>query len=515
MIATQVLWTTDNNVISTPTGGWPTLKFHLLSWVLSFHQLSKYYPSTTLITDTYGSHILIDLLKLPYNSVSTILQTYDIPYPKLWVLKKIHSFANQNQPFINVDSDAYLFKPLSDSFSKADLIAQNSEFNHPYYTDTAEAVRNFPYLPKFISNIQSNHLTAINAGIIGGVNYNFFKIFEQEVLIFLVKNEKCFRNVNISYFNIFLEQYLFRQLADYNKVPITYLVKEEIGTYPYNYRLDRFTDLPFDCDYIHVMNYKRNPTVCEQMAQRLWLESPELYERVLTVCRELEATHHPVSLPDAPPASPFYRTQYVLGVVQPSATPATTPHALLTQLNALSNEAIRPVLLDAFQYEQQVREFIAALPNTATLKQDWQRWSATTNALLSLPVEVYRQQRIQRSAYFQRIESEWNWAEVNEFAGQDASRDFAQNLQAAPAYYGTILYVYIHQGVVREQLLDALNILLIDALEEPATIASVIESVSEQVLPYQPTLDKAGLAQTILGRIRHFLYQGVLIVSDE
>ena len=509
MKAVQTFW---SNL--SLNAGWLKVKYHLFSCALSTLQLSKYFNEIELITDDIGYNILVEKLNLPYTSLLPILEELPPEFSELWVLKKIHSYSLQCEPFIHIDADVYFFDSLSIKFTSAPLLAQNYEYNHPYYIDPIKQVKEFPCLPQYLKDIDLNHVSAVNAGILGGSDTSFFKEFEKHIYSFLSSNQEELCKINTAYLNIFLEQYLFKQIADWKGIPITCLLKEKIG-YPHKYGLDRFADLPKQCNYIHVMNYKQNPTVCEQLAQRLWLESPELYERVLTVCRELEATHHPVSSPPAPPVNLFYRTQYVLSTIQPLAVSATESNALLTQINALPNENAKSVLLDAFQYEQCRQAFVNALPDTVTLKQDWQRWSAKTNALLSLPVETYHQQLIQRSAYFHRIDSEWNWAEVNEFAGQDADRDFAHNLQVAPAYYETVLYVYLNQGVVREQLLDALNMLILDALEESATIASVIEAVSEQVLVYQPTLDKEELAKTILSRVRHFLYHGVLMVSDE
>ncbi|GAB2565845.1 hypothetical protein [Spirosoma areae] len=95
---------------------------------------------------------------------------------------------------------------------------------------------------------------------------------------------------------------------------------------------------------------------------------------------------------------------------------------------------------------------------------------------------------------------------------QQAGRDLDHNLQTEPSYYETLLYIYPHQGLVREHLLDALNMLILDALEQSASIASVINAVCDQVLAYQSQMNNEELANTVMSRIRHFLYHGVLAV---
>lgn len=492
--------------------GWISPEFHLLSWSLSCLQLAKILPEVILITDETGNYLSYEL-DLPYSDRRVCLELNDRSTP-FWVLNKIYSYSLQEKPFIHVDTDFYFFNNPFDELIPGFLIAQNYEYNHPYYIDAIEKISKFPELPNYLKNIDLSHVSAVNAGIIGGYNTDFFKEFNKYVNQFVDENRHALSIISLPHLNIFLEQYLFKRIADWQGIPITYLLKDKIG-YPYNYRLDCFADLPGQCNCIHVMNYKRNPTVCEQLAQRLWLESPELYDQAQKVSRSLKSTHHPTVSPISTAPNPFYRTQYVLSSLRSFPRSPLSFDDLSAEINAISDETPKAVLTDGFEYEQRRQAFIDALPDATALKHAWQAWSISANALLSLPFETYYQRVVRLGDYCQRIDSEWNWAEVNEFAGQNADRDFAANLRVAPAYFEAILSVYLHLGVVREQLLDAINILLFDALEEPAAIAVVIENVCEQVRQYQPSANPVELNATILGRIRHFLYQGVLVVCDE
>ncbi|SOD83040.1 DUF6734 family protein [Spirosoma fluviale] len=496
------------------TCGWLDTKYNLFSWVLSSLQLTQFYNKRELITDSIGAELAIGKLQLPYTHVSTDLETIKQDN-YFWVSNKLYTYSIQNEPFIHLDTDAYLFKQLHSKLLTAPLVAQNFEYDHTYYTQSfQEVIANCTYLPDFIRTDELGRLTAVNAGLIGGTNVSFFKEFETFTKEFFQKNETGLRKCTYENINIFVEQFLFKKFADYKNIPIDYVSSIEFGPAP-DYQMANFTQLPTNCPYIHVMNYKRNSTVCEQLAQRLWLESPELYERVLTVCRELEATHHPISQPvQQQIPSPFYRTAYLLESVQLPNPIGPSVAALSTHIQALPENEVKSVLEDVYQFEYGRQRFIDALPGSATLTQHWQTYSRQTNTLLALPAEVYHQQSIRLGRYCQRIESDWNWAETNEFAQQTADRDLAHNLHLEPSYHEVVLYIYLHQGIVREQLLDALNMLILDTLEAPASITSVIDGVCDQVAAYQSEVDRAELVDTILSRIRHFLYHGVLEVCE-
>lgn len=266
-----------------------------------------------------------------------------------------------------------------------------------------------------------------------------------------------------------------------------YLLDDEIDE-RLHYRLDRFQDVPNACGYLHLMNYKRNPTACEQMTQRLWLESPELYERCELVTRQLEATHHAVSLPV--PTSLVFE-----GCYRTASLPQDTPQVIYD---------------DVANYEQEKKEWVESLPPINALWERWQRYSKEANERLALTEPLLLAQTLQHSVLSKRLVSEWNWVETNEFAGQNKIPNYIENLQLSPAYYEVVLYIYLHQGVVKEQLLDAVGILLLDAFEVPRPFGEGLDDVWEQISAYQPQAEKNLLKETLMSRVRFYLYQGIL-----
>lgn len=104
---------------------WPGEFHHALAWALSLQEAGRHYPDTWLHTDDYGARLLVDTLRLPFANVRTdlnILEKYD---PAIWNLGKIHAFRLQREPFFHIDADAFLWLPLPDRLTRADVFCQN------------------------------------------------------------------------------------------------------------------------------------------------------------------------------------------------------------------------------------------------------------------------------------------------------------------------------------------------------------------------------------------------------
>jgi hypothetical protein len=91
---------------------WCSEKQHLLSWILSVQQARKFFGKTVLFTDDYGAKMLVDGLQLDFDVVSTALNTLNDHDPKWWALGKIYTYGSQNDPFIHIDNDVFLWKRL-------------------------------------------------------------------------------------------------------------------------------------------------------------------------------------------------------------------------------------------------------------------------------------------------------------------------------------------------------------------------------------------------------------------
>jgi DNA-binding CsgD family transcriptional regulator len=391
----QTAWLADRQNQRDFTGGWPAAKFHLYSWALSAHCLARHSPQLTLVADSAAADLLVGQMQLPYSRVDLALDTFDNPFPLLWVLKKNLAYARQPGPFAHVDSDAYLFYALS----QAPLFAQNLEFDHPYYLEAGAWVgQQFNDLSAWARPQADGHVWAVNAGLIGGTDHRFYQEFHGQLLVWLARNEAQLSQVpNWDYFNTYVEQATIVGYARSRGLDFAGLLPQAIG-YPYTYELDQFWRLPNRCSYLHAMNYKQNPAFCEQLAQRLRLEAPELYERANTVARGLAATS--VAVPEvAPPMAS-------------GEDPAPPPGA---------GEVLADQLAHAQGWAEactQGQAYLARPGAWRATEQAADRFWATVGEGLGAAL-------VRPGPLFAPVECQWNWAEANEFAQQRQPRTLA------------------------------------------------------------------------------------------
>lgn len=106
---------------------WASEKHHWLSWVLSLETARQHYPETCLYTDSKGAEILVDRLGLRFSQVSTDLDALADEDPGWWALGKLYTYNLQQEPFVHIDSDVYLWKRLPAHLESADVFTQNPE----------------------------------------------------------------------------------------------------------------------------------------------------------------------------------------------------------------------------------------------------------------------------------------------------------------------------------------------------------------------------------------------------
>jgi hypothetical protein len=487
--AAQTAWLADRQNRPDLTGGWLAARFHLYSWALSAHGLARHNPLLTLVADSAAADLLAGQLQLPYNQVDLALDTFDNPFPKLWVLKKTLAYARQPGPFVHLDSDAYLFAPLPAELLEAPLFAQNLEFDHPYYVEAGEWLAStWAPLPAWAGANPQGEFWAVNAGLVGGRAPRFYQDFHAALLELLAANEARLAQVpQWDYLNTYLEQAAIVGFARERGQAFAGLLPQAIG-YPYTYELDQFWRLPGRCGYLHAMNYKQNPAFCEQLAQRLRLASPELYERANTVARELAATSVPV----------------------PEVAPATPQVADETALPPGAEE----LLTDRLAHAQGWAE--ACAQGQAYLAQPG-AWRATEQAADQFWATVgggLGEALVRPGPLFAPVECQWNWAEANEFAQQRQPRTLADNLAQPPGYFASVALPYVELGVWREYLLGPLEALLFgEVAEGPLPVAQLVANLQACLAESGQPISPPELWQWAEDRLRYFGYFGLLSLA--
>lgn len=275
----------DLNPNNRNLGGWLEKKYNYMSWTLSCLQLNKFYGEIELVTDKSGYKLLIEQLELPYDKVNVTLDSLNGYHPNLWALGKIYTYGKQDEPFIHVDGDVFIWKKLPNEIEEAELCAQNYEIDEPGYEHVYHHVkRHFKYFPKFMDTIRNGIITSVNAGIIGGHNLSFFKEYASVVFEFVDKNIDGMAGLDTGSFNMFYEQFLFLRLAEQKVVDIKFLVDDQRKL------LDKhvnFTGVPSTTSYIHTVGaFKKRRETGKLLEHMLKSYYPNHYYRLIDLLRE-------------------------------------------------------------------------------------------------------------------------------------------------------------------------------------------------------------------------------------
>jgi hypothetical protein len=269
------------------TGGWLSAEYHWMAWALSCLQIRQFYPTLELFTDSLGEHFFKEILKLPYTNIIPALDTLNQYDKRLWALAKIYTYSLQTEPFIHLDGDVFIWKKFEHNIENAQLIAQNFEVDFPFYQAPLRAVQQFfDNVPVcMLTELEHNtpHIYSCNTGVIGGNEMAIFQHYKALAFQIIDDNEAQLSKVDMQYFNICFEQFLYYALAKSENIPISYLVEKEFDpTYPH---YANFHEVPHSTWYIHAMAaYKKMPTICHHLARRLRKDYQEYYYRIIEIC---------------------------------------------------------------------------------------------------------------------------------------------------------------------------------------------------------------------------------------
>ena len=290
----QSLWSKPGNKTGTAFSernrcGWPSKKYNYLAWALSSLQLRQFYDEVELVTDKDGYELLIEKMGLPYTSVKVILDDLKDYHPDLYALGKIHAYSVQEKPFIHVDGDVFIWERFNSDFENSALLCQNMEsgtdYNRWYLNVFMEVAENFEFYPDVMdkSISKNNCIVAINAGIIGGNDMEFFRDFTKEAIDFVNRNLKHLPRIKVDLFNTIFEQFLFYAMAEQRglKINLYNPLFEQIWA-----EISDFTRVPSKVKYIHTIGkLKKSRYIIEAMEDRLAMDYPEHYFRIMNLLR--------------------------------------------------------------------------------------------------------------------------------------------------------------------------------------------------------------------------------------
>jgi hypothetical protein len=271
------------------SGGWSNARYYYMSCALSCLLLKKYYSEIELITDQTGAQLLIGELKLPYTHTLLALDTLN-HYPEdLWAIGKLYTYSIQTTPFLHVDNDVFVWQKFDDRILKGELVSQNIEINFKHDVIVLKEIfEQFSYIPEEIKNNPPwETVVSCNAGVFGGNDLSFFNKYTTASFDFINNNREKLASVNTGLANIIFEQYLFACMARKSNIPVTYVLEQLNHFNDYGVLID-YANVPHRNKYIHIIGpFKKRAASEEWLEERLRLEFPEYYYRILELCENL------------------------------------------------------------------------------------------------------------------------------------------------------------------------------------------------------------------------------------
>lgn len=272
---------------------WANPIHHLFSWVISLKTVKKHYPRTALYTDDDGARLLVDKLGLEFDEVSTGLNALAAYDPAWWALGKVWTYRAQQEPFIHIDSDVFLWQPLPHDFISAPLFVQCPDFFVPrasYYKpellESTVSRGGEIWLPAEWVWFRTSGVRqrGESCGIFGGRRIDFIQHYTNQAFKLLEHPANqpgwSFMENKIDH-NILLEQYLLAACVDYHRDRATSPFRDIEIKYLFTSLDDALaSDDATRLGYTHLVGTaKKNPQIITRMEQRMKRDYPDYYER--------------------------------------------------------------------------------------------------------------------------------------------------------------------------------------------------------------------------------------------
>lgn len=266
--------------------GWYSSPHHLMSWVLSCLQLNACGYNPTLYCNAYAAEILIDGLGLPYGEVIISHGDFNVSHKSLWALSKIYTYSLQTEPFLHVDGDVFVFEPFEEGLLASGLIAQNVEVVNRYYLEAFDFYKSvIAFWPTQIKqrDLSIGTMCAINAGVLGGNNIDFYRSFTGAAFEMFNRNSKKLSDIPLHQLNVIIEQCLCHSMAVYEGREFSVVLKGLFEDNRYS-GLANIWEVPAKRSYLHFIgHFKQNKLLCSLMAAFIRKKYPEYFYRVINL----------------------------------------------------------------------------------------------------------------------------------------------------------------------------------------------------------------------------------------
>lgn len=280
MVGVQTFWLKEGD---ESWQFWGSKQNLMVSCSLSYFLLKKHFNKVNLVCNELGRSFMTEELGLKFDQIDIIPLEQSELNEFVWSIYKLYTYSIQNEPFVHIDTDFFMFEKPPKEYLESDIFAQNLEINHPvYHTVRASAIDLGLKLPEYIMASQKPAV-ALNVGIIGGQNLQFFKDFYLLAKSLLEENSHLLENhaEKLFFFYLFLEQHVLFEAIKNKELDIRTLIKPSFKA-AYDH-ITSFKSGEIKRPYVHLLgNFKQNIETIATMHKELQDLWPKQYEYILS-----------------------------------------------------------------------------------------------------------------------------------------------------------------------------------------------------------------------------------------
>ncbi len=271
---------------------WCTPLHHLLAWGLSLRLARQHYPETMLVTDRDGKELLVERLGLPFVHVSTELEQLAHVDPGWWAVGKFIAHGLQDRPFVHLDTDVFLWKPLPNAVAQSPVFTQCPEF---YANDSkpsllaieqafAQQNAQLPVEWKWARSRGENYFREENCGILGGTHVDFIRHYSRTALDLALRPENGTAWSQLpdkTSHNFTVEQFFLAACLDFhNSHPASEYRGVRVGRLFSSVAEASNVGLAARLGYTHLLGgAKSHPAVGRRLEERMRREEPAYFRR--------------------------------------------------------------------------------------------------------------------------------------------------------------------------------------------------------------------------------------------
>lgn len=209
---------------------WREARHHWLAWALSVSLARRHFQTLQLVTDTFGKKILVEELGLPFDEIATDLDELCDVDPEWWALGKLKAYSLQTSPFVHLDADVFLWKPLPARLLTAPVFTQCPEWHSldASWLRMGEISCAFerqggrlPAEWRFATSRITDGFREENCGVVGGTRADFLRTYALTALALALApaNAAAWAELSPSdNYNMVVEQFLLAACIDFHAI---------------------------------------------------------------------------------------------------------------------------------------------------------------------------------------------------------------------------------------------------------------------------------------------------------